>query len=543
MVRYSSPMRAVYLIFFWAACLCAQQGSIEGVAVNKYGGAPLVGVHIRLIAITMDGPRAAYGAISDKAGHFSVAALPSGSYLLLPECPGFLYTPAKSESPLPGLQIRPGQKIQDYRLEMSPRSVLSGRVVDEYGDPVMNVAVQVTPTNPDDAQLNIFGGQHPMTDDRGEFHFVVAPGKYYLKAESFTRSNEVPEIRTDGTSDAVYGPTFYPSATVKDRAAVIEAKPGGDVTGLEIRLARQPNLTISGIVTGMPEGPGTVQILMRYGESAQQFSSSRSVQAGRDGRFSLSRLTPGFYRIFARYSADGQNLQGAPVDVRLDSADQTNIQLSLSGGGELTGTLQVTGLPDAKRSIQLQIGDPTDYSMVLPPPAPVDSERAFKLVNVSPGRYRVAVEPLPENGYVKTVQLDGAVAKDGVIDLSRGVQGSRLKVLASAGAAQISGKVLDKDGQPIANSMTFAFLLTDAKSVGEESMIRVSSDGSFTKKGIRPGKYRIFALDLFHYVGMRPSQSNDFSEPFARAEEIEVKEDDKIVKDLKVLEKEDGRDK
>jgi hypothetical protein len=206
MVRYSSPMRGAYLIFFWAACLCAQQSSLEGIAVNKYVGVPLVGVHVRLIGFNMDGPRAAYGAISDKTGHFSVSGIPAGTYLLLPEYPGFLYVPPKSQSPLPGMQIKPGQKIQDYRLEMSPRSVLSGRVVDEYGDPLAHVTVLSTPADPNDEMLNIFGAQRPQTDDRGEFRLTMAPGKYYLKAESYENSNELPEIRTDGTSEAVYGP-------------------------------------------------------------------------------------------------------------------------------------------------------------------------------------------------------------------------------------------------------------------------------------------------------------------------------------------------
>jgi len=536
-------MRGAYLIFFWAACLGAQQGSIEGTAVNKYGGAPLVGVHVRLIGFNMDGPRAVFGAISDKTGHFSVSGMSAGTYLLVPEYPGFLYVPPKSQSPLPGMQIKPGERIQDYRLEMSPRSVLSGRVVDDYGDPIAHVVVLSMPADPNDEMLNIFGAQRPQTDDRGEFRLTMAPGKYYLRAEPFENSNEVAEIRTDGTSEAIYGPTYYPSASVKNRAAVIEAKPGGDVTGLEIRLARLPNLTISGIVTGMPDAPGNVQITARYGENAQMLNGSRSVQAGRDGRFSLSRLTPGLYRVFARYASSGQPMQSASVDVRLDGADQTNIQLSLSGGGEVSGTLQLAGLPEAKRSVRLQPAEASNYWVSLPAPAAVDSEGAFKMLNVSPGRYRVVVEPLPENGYVKSVQLDGAAATDGVVDLSRGAHGSRLKLVASTGAGQISGRVLDKDGQPIANSMAFAFLMADAKTVGEESTIRVSSDGSFEKKGIRPGKYRIFALDLFHYIGTRSAQANDFTEPFGRGEEIEVKEGDRIVKDLKVLEKEEAHDK
>ena len=56
------------------------------------------------------------------------------------------------------------------------------------------------------------------------------------------------------------------------------------------------------------------------------------------------------------------------------------------------------------------------------------------------------LQPLPENAYIKTMQLDGAPSSDGEIDLSRGARGSRLRLVVSANGAQISGAVLDKDG-------------------------------------------------------------------------------------------------
>ena len=148
------------------------------------------------------------------------------------------------------------------------------------------------------------------------------------------------------------------------------------------------------------------------------------------------------------------------------------------------------------------------------------------------------VEPLPGNGYVKTVQVDGVAAPGDIVDVSRGVRGSRVKVLAAAGAGQLSGRVRDKDGRPIVNSSTMVFLMTDPKLISEDEMTRVSSpDGSYSRNGIRPGKYRLFALDLMRY-GSEALQSGDLTALFARGEEIEIKEGERLVKDVKVLEKE-----
>ncbi|HWC97620.1 MAG TPA: hypothetical protein VG456_12735, partial [Candidatus Sulfopaludibacter sp.] len=173
----------------------------------------------------------------------------------------------------------------------------------------------------------------------------------------------------------------------------------------------------------------------------------------------------------------------------------------------------------------------------------VDASGGFKLLNVAAGKYTAVVKPLPDNGYVKTVQVDGVTAAEGVVDFTRGARGSRLKIVASTGAAQMSGKVLDKDGQALAGSIAFVWLMADSKELKEESMIPVEPDGSYSRKGIRPGKYRVFAMDLMHFAGLGTIRGNDLSDVFARGEEVEFKEGDKLTKDIKILEKEAAHDK
>jgi hypothetical protein len=60
-----------------------------------------------------------------------------------------------------------------------------------------------------------------------------------------------------------------------------------------------------------------------------------------------------------------------------------------------------------------------------------------------------------------------------------------------------------------------------------------------SRKGIHPGKQRVFALELSRYFF--DQEHPDFTEPFSRAEEIEFKQGDRIVKDIRVLEREDAR--
>src|ERR1035441_10095546 len=193
-------MKPALLGFFLCATLAGQPASLEGTVVNQATGQPLAGVHVRLVTgdFTDSGAdQIVYGAISDRAGHFSVTNMKPGIYLVIPERAGFVAAPsAKPATPVTFVPLKPGQQLAGYKLEMTPYATISGRVVDEYGDPVQHVAVQLAPVA-GGAQIDPFiEPQSGSTNDRGEVHLVAAPGRYYLKASDFFLHHEsAPEIQ------------------------------------------------------------------------------------------------------------------------------------------------------------------------------------------------------------------------------------------------------------------------------------------------------------------------------------------------------------
>jgi hypothetical protein len=171
------------------------------------------------------------------------------------------------------------------------------------------------------------------------------------------------------------------------------------------------------------------------------------------------------------------------------------------------------------------------------PTGTTEPDGTFKIPDIFPGRYRVEVKPLPDNGYVHTVELNGAASSGLELDFSRGAQGSRVKITLARDAAQLSGTVLDKDGQPIGASPAIVILTADRDHVAPSLDGIVKEGGRFNFKNIRPGKYWLFAIDAFR---SGPSNSQeDFKRIAAAAEEIEIKAGDRISKDIKVLLKED----
>jgi hypothetical protein len=136
-------MKGAILLLAISACLHRQQGSLEGTAIHAVTREPLSNVHVRLVAATFNGITGAYGAMSDRAGHFSIATIRPGTYILLPERAGYLHVQAKGSIGIPNLAIKPGEHLTGYQLEMTPRAVIAGRVVDEAGDPVQGVRVRL----------------------------------------------------------------------------------------------------------------------------------------------------------------------------------------------------------------------------------------------------------------------------------------------------------------------------------------------------------------------------------------------------------------
>ena len=378
-------MRGTGLLLASCVCLTAQQAGIEGFAVNALTGQPLSGVHVRFFTGSSDGVDRNYGALSDSAGHFSITGMQPGSYLLSPQKTGFVFV-AKRVGAVPSnlVTLRSGQHLADFKVVMTPRAVISGRVLDENGEPVANVMVQAEPIARDASPPTSSLGRIMNTNDRGEFRIISVPGKYRIKATPHNMRDET-EIRTDGSSAAAYGPTYYPSSAGKEQGGVVEAAAGGDTAGIDIRLVHPPRgLTISGVVSGIPEAGRGVSVMIQSGEAPERMNNMNGRGTTSDGKFVLHNLPPQFYRVFAQYRSGNIQLQSQTVELRPDSGDVTNLELVLSPGEDLAGKLEIAGDPSAeKRLIRLESvgmyfrGSPT---------AEVDKDGTFRFTESPAGQ-------------------------------------------------------------------------------------------------------------------------------------------------------------
>jgi Carboxypeptidase regulatory-like domain len=525
------------LLCLFGSCIGAQNASVEGVAIDISTGQPLSGLDVRLMGLP--GPResqANYGALTGKTGKFSIATVAPGTYIVRGIAAGYL-TAGKLDgmSTLPNITLKPGQRVTDLKIEMVRHAALTGRVVDEFGDPIDAITVEAEQLSGDQYLSVTPGRGGTETDDRGEFRIPVGPGRYRLKVDPPIESN-LKEIRTDGTSVPLYSTTYYPSSPAPNRASVIEVKAGETAGPLDIHLLRVHAMTIAGIVSGIPDA-ARPWVRVRTGDNPDDLTALDPASTDADGRFSIPNARPGHYWLQAMYNTGGVVMQSQTVEVTPDSANAATIELALRGAGELTGTIEApAGAGPFKVVLQ-----PVGTRVFSKPGAEGDTnkEGAFRIAGILPGRYRVMLQPLGDNAYIKSMQLDGVTSATSEIDLSRGAGGSHVKMVVKDNAAEISGAVLDEDGQPLLGAMAEIRVLNSSSGddpPASEQVRGFAGEGRYSIRHVPPGKYWLLAVDPLH--------SGDVTSPdvmktlAAGATEVDVKEGDRLVKDLHVATKE-----
>jgi hypothetical protein len=264
--------------------------------------------------------------------------------------------------------------------------------------------------------------QGSETDERGQFRLVLPPGKFYIRAVPNSDFGAIafPEIRSDGRNPPVYGPTWYPGTESKDHATLMQTSTGREVAGIDIRFVSKRSLSIHGVVTGLPnpDYEAFVSLFATKGERVEDFNG-RPVWTGTGGRFTVTGLAPGRYRLQAQVAS----LRSRSVEVQLDNADENGVSLTLQESEALSGKLEIEGVRAEKLNVRLTAQNNGQETKA----AEVGDDGAFRIDGIFPEKYQVRVSPLPGNAYVKSVKIDDIEAAAQVLDFSQGVAGARIR--------------------------------------------------------------------------------------------------------------------
>ena len=147
----------------------------------------------------------------------------------------------------------------DFKLMRA--GVITGRVVDEAGDPVTDVQVMPVRSQSSNGERRLFPRDaRPAPNDLGEFRiFGLAPGRYYLSA----MYRNMMGGDTDDRSG--YGPTYYPGTGNMAQAERITIAAGQTIAGTNFTLLPIRTVRVSGIALdaqGRPLGGSFISTMI-----------------------------------------------------------------------------------------------------------------------------------------------------------------------------------------------------------------------------------------------------------------------------------------
>jgi hypothetical protein len=168
---------------------------------------------------------------TDRDGRYAFEGIAPGAYLVAASKTGF---PRTAVVPV---HLSAGRAIDSVDVFLERGGVITGRISDENGEPLIGVVVEALNTvDQHGAMLRDFvrAGHSGTTDDRGEFRvFGLPPGMYVVEAAIGCPPRC---IETHGVATGARY-SYYAGVTDRSEARVIPVTAGQVVTGIDFTVA------------------------------------------------------------------------------------------------------------------------------------------------------------------------------------------------------------------------------------------------------------------------------------------------------------------
>jgi protocatechuate 3,4-dioxygenase beta subunit len=494
--------------------------SVEGRITDGEEG--LAGVPVLLVSFDQGGRRRTVArARTDHEGRYRLTGAAPGRYQVVPSAPVFILPDATGFAPGRTLLLGAGDAVGDVDFRLTRGGVITGRVTDADGQPVVGEQVQLTRADKTQAEARASGVMsinRNSTDDRGVYRiYGLAAGRYRV---SVGHDTETGLVRM-GPARRFYRRTFHPDAVEESQARVVEVAAGGEATNVDITVGRAARTySASGRFLG-PDGQPAAGVTVGFGLIERGARNLGAIGGGSAtnarGEFLLEGLAPGNYALFALPQNEvGSENYSDGVEFTLSDADVSGLEVKLRRGASVAGVVSVEGTSDRAvvarvlRQLRLsaQIGP---VPGALSPPSfanvQVAPDGSFRLPGLRPGRLRIGLGWPQTPGLMLTrVELNGAEQRDG-FEVAEGAQLTGVRVVVAYGNGVVRGQVNVANGTlaPDTHIAVFARRVVPGEDTRRGDMGRgaqADARGRFILEGLPAGEYEISAR-VFTPSGMR----------------------------------------
>ncbi len=392
------------LVALFVAVLLAQpqqpEHTISGTVVDSVTGEP-----VPRAVVTLNGAQKQVGPnhanldffrslATDESGRFSFIAPELQLFTLRATRRGY----SSNADNLPPKTL--SGSLRDAVIRLMPLGVITGRITDEAGEPVLGMNVTATQYGPVSGR-KVPGQQYSATtDDLGVYRI------YHLPVASYVLST----ISASLTAKTVYGPAYS-----QDEVRV----GAGETAQIDLRAPSAPAWSISGSIPlpkPKPDGAHYVEVRLYRGDREVRRGSINSAT----GAFSIRAVPPGKYTLQCFLWQEA--IRYARVSVEVQDRNITGVAAEIMTATTVKG--HVEGAPPAGRNLQVRtprfsvslisLENQTLARGIEAQPSSVwneedsfsikNEEDSFSIKNVLPGRYAVEVS---SRGTVASIESGG----------------------------------------------------------------------------------------------------------------------------------------
>ncbi len=549
-MKHAIPFLLVFLSVSFERLVSVQQSPVKAASSNQSEPSPKREGMITGRIIGADGqpvarvgvyayrlseiPGPGRSVVSDEDGNFKLTSLSPGAYTLFAESPGYV----SADLPIENAIHRIGEFVT---INMLKGSVITGRVTDETGEPLVGVNVlshrlRDLEGKSTGSQAGMYNHGFATTDDRGIYRiYGIRAGVYIVNIGVNSQySPDGIQVRRDA-------PTYYPSAT-RDTAAEINLRVGEEASGIDIRHRGQRGRIVSGVVSGEIESSYQSISLTLSNLETDRIEAETNTNLSNSRGFAFYGVPDGEYEITATQRDGREPSSSGSRRVSVIGVDVGGVELKLAPLGSISGRIVIESLSaprcsidrgpddnnqasariqeqDARRTVveeivlraerdelNRRVQKPRSYGLDRYGRVP-NQKGEFALKHLEAGRYRIAVNLPNDDWHIRAIIQPGVgsarqstragkshfeLMRSGIA-IKPGEKFSGVEVIIAEGAAALNGRVVPAKGELASRLRAH---LIPAEDASADEVLRyaetdVRDDGSFAFKHITPGKYLI----------------------------------------------------
>ena len=512
-------------------------GRLRGRVLSADTGGP-----VRRAQIRISGPDiGSKSAMTDGEGRYEFRDLPAGRFTMSATKAGYVTIQYGQTRPFESgkaIDLGEGQLMEKADFSLPRGSAISGRLVDEFGDPVADALVSAMRSAWSGGRRRLQPtGRTAQTNDLGQFRiYGLSPGDYYVSATFRAGDMVAMDIAmsavtgagsggpTGSTPNSGYAPTYFPGTPNGSEAQKIALTIGQEAQNTDFALLPVKLAKISGTVIssdGKPVEGSMINASPRNSDGAGLMMMGGGARSDKAGNFTISNLSPGEYTLQTRamqimtsgggdnmvftarvgVGSDGNEAETGSLPVTVNGEDLSGVVIVTSKGATASGHLTFEGgaKPTTLTSIRVT-ASPVEMDgpmIAFAGPGSVKADGTFELKGLS-GTRIVRVASLPPGWMLKSVRVNGNDITDAGMDFKASEAVTGIDVVLTSKLTEVNGTV--KAGSAQAKDYTLVIFSDESQkwSIPNSRYVagtRPDQEGRFQVKNLPAGGYYAIAVD------------------------------------------------